>query len=207
MSGSRWGLKGQEDLGGGLKAIFQLENGFDVGTGQLGQGGREFGRQAFVGVTGNSWGTVTLGRQYDPSVDMVQGITADNYFGSIVATPGDVDNYDNTLRVIERRQVRFAELRWLPGRRHVRLQQRGRHDGPRPDVGRAQQRTTTARSALAASYLYANNPIRSRPTPAGDAAGTARRRIRCSTARSTSATRRRTRSVSLALPANTQSAR
>ena len=99
LSGSRWGLKGQEDLGGGLKAIFQLENGFDPGTGQLNQGGREFGRQAFVGVTGDSWGTVTLGRQYDPSVDMVQGITGDNYWGSTGATPGDVDNYDNTLRV------------------------------------------------------------------------------------------------------------
>jgi predicted porin len=46
LSGSRWGLKGTEDLGGGLKAIFQLENGFDPGTGQLNQGGREFGRQA-----------------------------------------------------------------------------------------------------------------------------------------------------------------
>ena len=99
LSGSRWGLKGQEDLGGGLKAIFQLENGFDPGTGQLNQGGREFGRQAFVGVTSDTWGTVTLGRQYDPSVDMVQGITGDNYWGSIGATPGDVDNYDNTLRV------------------------------------------------------------------------------------------------------------
>ncbi|WP_143328415.1 porin, partial [Caballeronia terrestris] len=33
LSGNRWGLKGQEDLGGGLKAIFQLESGFDVGTG------------------------------------------------------------------------------------------------------------------------------------------------------------------------------
>ncbi|MEX3982179.1 porin [Paraburkholderia sp. EG287A] len=62
--GSRWGLKGSEDLGGGLKAIFTLENGFDVGSGQLGQGGLMFGRQAFVGLSSN-WGTLTLGRQYD----------------------------------------------------------------------------------------------------------------------------------------------
>jgi predicted porin len=47
--GSRWGLKGTEDLGGGLAAIFQLENGFNVGTGALGQGGREFGRKSVVG--------------------------------------------------------------------------------------------------------------------------------------------------------------
>src|SRR5690349_17492332 len=53
LSGSRWGVKGQEDLGGGLKAIFQLENGFDPGTGRLNQGGREFGRQAYVGLSGN----------------------------------------------------------------------------------------------------------------------------------------------------------
>jgi len=99
LSGDRWGLKGQEDLGGGLKAIFQLENGFDVNTGKLNQGGREFGRQAFVGLTSDKLGTVTLGRQYDPLVDMVQGITGDNYWASIVGTPGDVDNYDNSSRV------------------------------------------------------------------------------------------------------------
>ena len=99
LSGDRWGLKGQEDLGGGLKAIFQLENGFDVNTGKLNQGGREFGRQAFVGLTADKLGTITLGRQYDPLVDMVQGITGDNYWASIVGTPGDVDNYDNSSRV------------------------------------------------------------------------------------------------------------
>jgi predicted porin len=99
LSGDRWGLKGSEDLGGGLKAIFQLENGFNVNTGALGQGGRQFGRQAFVGLTSDKLGTVTLGRQYDPLVDMVQGITGDNYWASIVGTPGDVDNYDNSSRV------------------------------------------------------------------------------------------------------------
>lgn len=98
LSGSRWGLKGQEDLGSGLKAIFQLENGFNPSTGALGQNSREFGRQAFVGLASDQFGTVTLGRQYDPLVDMVQGITADNYFGSTFATAGDVDNYDNSSR-------------------------------------------------------------------------------------------------------------
>jgi predicted porin len=99
LSGSRWGLKGQEDLGGGLAAIFQLENGFDPGNGKLNQGNREFGRQAYVGLQSSQYGTVSLGRQYDPLVDLVQGITADNYFGSLFATPGDVDNYDNSSRV------------------------------------------------------------------------------------------------------------
>ena len=43
--GSRWGLKGNEDLGGGATAIFQLENGFDVDNGRAFQGGALFGRQ------------------------------------------------------------------------------------------------------------------------------------------------------------------
>jgi predicted porin len=98
ISGDRWGLKGTEDLGGGLKAIFQLENGFDLNTGAAQQGGRMFGRQAFVGLTHDQYGTVTLGRQYDPLVDMVQPLTADNYFGSTFATPGDIDNNDNSSR-------------------------------------------------------------------------------------------------------------
>ncbi len=99
LSGTRWGIKGSEDLGSGLKAIFQLENGFNPSTGGLGQNSREFGRQAFVGLTSDHFGSVTLGRQYDPLVDLIQPITADNYFGSAFATAGDVDNYDNSFRV------------------------------------------------------------------------------------------------------------
>jgi predicted porin len=98
LSGSRFGMKGNEDLGGGLAAIFTLEGGFNPSTGQSGQGGALFGRQAFVGLSSNTMGTITLGRQYDPLVDLVQPITEDNYFGSVFATVGDVDNYDNSSR-------------------------------------------------------------------------------------------------------------
>jgi len=64
-NGSRIGFKGSEDLGGGLSAIFTLENGFTADDGRLGQGGRLFGRQAFVGLQGG-FGAVKFGRQYTP---------------------------------------------------------------------------------------------------------------------------------------------
>lgn len=60
---SRWGLRGAEDLGTGMKAVFTLESGFNTDTGTSGQGGRLFGRQAWVGLA-SDYGTVTLGRQY-----------------------------------------------------------------------------------------------------------------------------------------------
>lgn len=65
QSGSRLGFKGSEDLGGGLSAIFVLENGFSIDTGTTGQGGRLFGRQAFVGLNGG-FGAIKVGRQYIP---------------------------------------------------------------------------------------------------------------------------------------------
>ncbi|WP_233838896.1 porin [Paraburkholderia sp. ZP32-5] len=64
LAGSRWGLRGVEDLGGGIKAIFDLENGFSLNNGTLGQGGRMFGRKAYVGVS-TRYGELTLGRQYN----------------------------------------------------------------------------------------------------------------------------------------------
>jgi predicted porin len=60
---SRWGLRGNEDLGGGLRAVFNLEAGISPDTGVSNQGGRLFGRTALVGLSGG-WGTVSLGRQY-----------------------------------------------------------------------------------------------------------------------------------------------
>lgn len=97
--GSRWGVKGTEDLGGGLKAIFQLENGFNTFNGNLGQGGREFGRQAYVGLTSDHFGTLTLGRQYDPIVDVIQPTTMNGNWGAAFSHPSDVDNTDNGFRV------------------------------------------------------------------------------------------------------------
>ncbi|WP_199542312.1 porin [Paraburkholderia kururiensis] len=71
--GSRWGLRGTEDLGGGLKAIFVLENGFNSGNGTLGQGGAMFGRQAFVGLSKTDVGSLTFGRQYSFTTDYLGG--------------------------------------------------------------------------------------------------------------------------------------
>ncbi|WP_066731136.1 porin [Cupriavidus sp. D384] len=68
MSGSRWGLRGVEDLGGGLKGVFVLESGFNLDTGTSGQGGRLFGRQAFVGLQ-SQYGTLSLGRHQTPFYD------------------------------------------------------------------------------------------------------------------------------------------
>ncbi|CAN7669358.1 porin [Caballeronia sp. LjRoot34] len=93
----RWGLVGTEDLGGGLKAIFRLENGFNINTGALNQGGRMFGRQAYVGLSSATYGTVTLGRQYDAVRDLVEPLQG-NWQFEYMSTPGDIDDADNDLR-------------------------------------------------------------------------------------------------------------
>lgn len=87
---SRFGFKGSEDLGGGLKAIFQLEGGFDSSTGATTRGAL-FGDEAIVGLSGG-FGTVKLGQQalnpvYFTSADYVSmhnhdtGSSADALFG------------------------------------------------------------------------------------------------------------------------------
>ncbi len=60
---SLWGLKGAEDLGGGNRAVFQLEGSFNTMTGQGPGGGGLFNRWATVGIANNSFGTVLLGRE------------------------------------------------------------------------------------------------------------------------------------------------
>jgi predicted porin len=74
QNGSRWGLRGSEDLGDGLRAVFTLESGFNSGDGVSAQGGRLFGRQATIGLASNSWGQLDFGRQTN---------IASKFFGSI----------------------------------------------------------------------------------------------------------------------------
>lgn len=95
-AGSRIGFKGTEDLGSGLSAHFQIESGFGADTGVLNQGGLMFGRQAFVGVTGG-FGTVNLGRQYNPLTNVLATIDpfGQGYEGTttnIVVYPTRMDN-------------------------------------------------------------------------------------------------------------------
>ena len=86
---SRIGFRGTEDLGGGLNAIFTLEQGIGLDTGTLNQGGRLFGRQAFVGLSG-PWGAVTLGRQY--TMQFYALLDAD-ILGANLYSSASLDNY------------------------------------------------------------------------------------------------------------------
>ncbi|MGF7000503.1 porin [Paraburkholderia sp. GAS32] len=99
LNPSRWGLRGSEDLGAGWKTIFTLENGFEVNTGKLGQGGAEWGRQAFVGLANENYGSLTLGRQYDSVEDFVGPFgVADQWASQRAAHPGTLDTLNLLIR-------------------------------------------------------------------------------------------------------------
>jgi predicted porin len=99
-NGSRWGLRGSEDLGGGMKAIFDLESGIDATNGKMLQGSREFGRQSWVGLSSSHYGSLTMGRQYDMVVDFIGPFAAgDQGGGNVAAHPGDIDNLNNNFRL------------------------------------------------------------------------------------------------------------
>ena len=68
MNTSRWGIRGTEDLGGGLKAVFNLEGGILMDTGA--QDGALFRRQAYVGLEG-AFGRVVVGRSFTSVYDTV----------------------------------------------------------------------------------------------------------------------------------------
>ncbi|MFM7009903.1 MAG: porin [Betaproteobacteria bacterium] len=63
QSGSRFGMRGFHDFGGGIESFFILENGFNSGNGAAAQGGRMFGRQSTLSVRDNKIGQLDIGRQ------------------------------------------------------------------------------------------------------------------------------------------------
>ncbi|MFT0547555.1 porin [Allopusillimonas ginsengisoli] len=103
QSGNRWGLKGTEDLGNGLRAVFQLESGFGLRDGQQGQGGRLFGRQATLGLASDAWGQLDLGRQtniaskYFPGIGDPFGASFGQANAGASFTSANTVRYDNMV--------------------------------------------------------------------------------------------------------------
>jgi predicted porin len=90
LTSTRWGVRGTEDLGGGLKAIFALEQGFDSSNGTQ-TAGDAFNRMSIVGLSGG-FGTVKFGR-HDTSFDDIRDLTVvSNIFdsGTFATTEGVV---------------------------------------------------------------------------------------------------------------------
>lgn len=81
QSSSRLGFKGTEDLGNGLKAIFNIEAGVALDTG-MGDSAL-FGRRAVVGLTG-AFGSIVIGREYTPIADVAKetDILGQGFYGS-----------------------------------------------------------------------------------------------------------------------------
>ncbi|WP_322048643.1 porin [Paraburkholderia sp. J67] len=158
LYGSRWGLKGAEDLGGGMRAIFTLESGVNLNTGAAAQGGLEFGRQAAVGLSDRRLGDLTLGRQYDSVVNYAQAVTIQGYLASeIFQHPGDFDNTANSLRT--NNAIRYASpningltfgAEWSVGGSPGNISGNGGYS-----AGAAYSNGVVT---LAAAYLYFKNP-------------------------------------------------
>ena len=81
QSSSRLGFKGTEDLGSGLKAMFNIEAGVALDTGA--SDAALFGRRAVVGLSG-AFGSLTLGREYSPVADVAKetDIFGQGFYGS-----------------------------------------------------------------------------------------------------------------------------
>ncbi|MBV8621624.1 MAG: porin [Curvibacter sp.] len=69
LNTSRFGLRGSEDLGGGLKTNFNLESGFNTGTGANSSTSNVFDRRAIVGLQ-SDWGRIDLGRNTTFNYDL-----------------------------------------------------------------------------------------------------------------------------------------
>ncbi|WP_211472232.1 porin [Collimonas humicola] len=100
LNASKLGFSGSEDLGGGGKAIFTLEQGFSINNGVQSDASKAFNRQAFVGLSDARYGSFTLGRQYTPYWRYVGGLGPTGVLtGATGAHPGDLDGLDTTIRI------------------------------------------------------------------------------------------------------------
>jgi predicted porin len=94
---SRFGIKGDEDLGGGLKTIYQMESGaFNAADGSGGLGGTL--RNTYVGFAGSTWGSVKFGRHDAPVKDLDRKIDLFNeQIGDNRTTIGGIGRFSNRV--------------------------------------------------------------------------------------------------------------
>ncbi len=85
VSGSRWGIKGSEDLGGGLKANFVFEQGVAIDSG-AGAAGQAFSRNSYVGFSGG-FGEVKLGKPWT-AYDDISGAANSAFDSALAPTAG-----------------------------------------------------------------------------------------------------------------------
>ena len=109
----RFGIKGYEDLGGGNAAFFNLEGGFNLGTGILSSNNDNksfsnntsskslFGRQAYLGLSNTKLGQVTLGRQFTVAFDTAKIFEPTNFINQAHANydlSGTIDGVNGNKR-------------------------------------------------------------------------------------------------------------
>lgn len=97
---NRLGFRGTEDLGSGLQATFELERRFNLNDGTLLHEGKDWDGAANVGLKGNSWGAIRLGRVNELTTETLR--TLDPFYqygvGSMLWSTQRVERIDNTLR-------------------------------------------------------------------------------------------------------------
>ncbi|WP_207003842.1 porin [Trinickia mobilis] len=146
----RWGLTGTEDLGGGLKTIFKLENGFHTNTGTLVTS--LFSRQAYVGLSSDQFGTLRLGHQTPFSFDVLSPFST-AYLGQswFAFHPGNLDELADTLGVPFDNSVKYNSPNWY-----------GFSFGAMMGLGNTTNFATGRRMSYALSY--ANGPLKAGAT-------------------------------------------
>jgi predicted porin len=157
---SRFGLRGSEDLGNGLKAIFNLESGFNLNNGRYANSGSEFNRQSYVGLSSN-YGTVTLGRQYDAAQDFLAPLSATgSWGGTSFAHVGNLDNLNTNYGNAVNNSIKFTSANYAGftfGGTYGFSNQAGAFANNREySVGAAYQFQGLR---VAASYAQLNNPF------------------------------------------------
>jgi len=109
--GSRLGFKGSEDLGGGTRALFVLEMGYNLDDGSPQQAGKLFNRASYVGLSNARYGTLTAGRVYAPYFDFLTPLgPLPVVTGAAGDHPGDIDGFDITVR--NNNAVKYTSPNW-----------------------------------------------------------------------------------------------